>query len=84
MGVGEGAHPHFKEHLHLERGEAVAFLDSWIPLEERSSGDPPTDPLDRDHVTLGSDEGRVRVLLHKGRFDACESQDVGQSPPSKH
>lgn len=72
---------HFKEHLHLEGCEAVAFLDSWVPLEERSSGDPPTDPLNWNHLTLGCDERRVRVLLHKGSFDACQSHDIVISPP---
>lgn len=79
----EEAHSHFKEHLHLEGSEAVAFLDSWVPLEERSSGDPPTDPLNRNHLTLGRDERRVGVLLHKGSFDACDSQDIVISPPQK-
>lgn len=64
------AHSHFKERLHLEWCETVAFLDSRVPLEERSRGDPPADPLNRNHLTLGSDERRVRVLLHKGSFDA--------------
>lgn len=75
------AQSHFKEHLHLEGCETVAFLDSRVPLEERSSGDPPTDPLNRNHLTLGGDERRVRVLLHKGSFDACKSQDIVISPP---
>lgn len=65
-------HSHFKEHLHLEGCETVAFLDSWIALEERSSGDSPTDPLNGNHLTLGGDERRVRVLLHEGSFDACK------------
>lgn len=75
------AQSHFKKHLHLEGCEAVAFLDSWVPLEERSSGDPPTDPLNRNHLALGRDERRVGVLLHKGRFDACLSQGIVISPP---
>lgn len=74
------AHSHLEEHLHLEGCETVAFLDSWIPLEEGSSGDSPTDPLDGNHLTLGGDERRVRVLLHKGGSDACESQDTVISP----
>lgn len=59
VGLEKVAHSHFKEHLHLEGRETVAFLDSWIPLEEGSSGNPPTDPLNRNHVTLGGDERRV-------------------------
>lgn len=74
---------HFKEHLHLEGCEAEAFLDSWVPLEERSSGDPPTDPLNWNHLTLGRDERRVGVLLQKGRFYACQSQDIAISPLHK-
>lgn len=74
---------HFKEHLHLEGCEAVAFLDSWVALEERSSGDPPTDPLNWNHLTMGRDERRVGVLLHKGSFDACQSQDMVIGSPNK-
>lgn len=50
---------HFKEHLHLQGGEAVAFLDSWIPLEERSSRHSPTYPLNGNHLTVGCDERGV-------------------------
>lgn len=61
---------YFKEHLHLGGGEAVAFFHSWIPLEERSSSHSPTNPLNGNHLTMGCDERRVRVLLHKGRLNA--------------
>lgn len=81
MFIEKVAQSHFKEHLHLEGCETVAFLDSRIALEKRSSSDPPTDPLNRNHLTLGGDEGRVRVLLHKGSFNTCKRVRILSSVP---
>lgn len=62
---------HLKEHLHLERREPVALLHSRVPLEERTSSNPPAYPLDGDHFTVGSHESGLGVLPHKGCLDAC-------------
>lgn len=61
---------HFEEHLHLQRCEAVALLHTWVPLQERAGCHPSAHPLDGNHLAMGRDERRVRVLLHEGRLDA--------------
>lgn len=55
----EMSQTHFKEHLHLQRREAVALLDPRVSLEEGSGRHPTTDPLNGDHFTVGGDERRV-------------------------
>lgn len=49
-------HKHLEEHLQFQRGEPVALLDPWVPLQEGSSSHPLTDPLDGDHLTVGRHE----------------------------
>lgn len=68
------AQTHLKEHLQLQGGEAVAFLDPRIPLEEGPRRHSAADPLDGNHLAVGGDEGRVRVPLHEGRLDACSTE----------
>lgn len=68
--LGDLTDSYFEKHLHLKGREAVSLLDSWIPLEEGSSRHSPTHPLNGNHLTVGCNECRVRVLLHESGFNA--------------
>lgn len=67
-----GLRAHLEEHLHLQWAEAVPLFDSWVSLQKRPSGHPATHPLNGNHLTVGSDERGLRMLLHKGRLNPCK------------
>lgn len=59
---------HLKESFLLGRTEPVAFLDPWVPLQERPCGYPPCDPLNGNHVTLVANESGIITSPHKMGF----------------
>lgn len=73
------AEAHLEKHLHLQRWEAIAFFDTWIPFKEGACGDASTHPLDGDHLTVAGYECRLRMLLYKCSLNSWQNKRYGYS-----
>ena len=64
--------PDFEKCFQLGRAELVTLWHSWVPLEEWSSGNTPSHPLNWDHMAFVSDIIPFSVLVQPVGFDTCK------------
>lgn len=66
---------HLEECLLLGGTEPIAFLDPWVPFQERPCGYPSCDPLNGNHVTLVANERCIITSPHKVGFYSLKNDN---------